>query len=71
MADAKQSAEWDRAAAIIAKIHNVNCLEKNDMKDPKDFNLYELGKKPAKKEVPMKVSLKSLQGVLTGNYRPR
>lgn len=37
MAQARQRAEWGRAASILAMIHNVHCSKDRDMLAPADF----------------------------------
>lgn len=38
--EAWDRAEWNRAAHVLAMIHNVNCVKKADLKEPGDYNPY-------------------------------
>lgn len=38
MAYGRQSAEWKRTAAIVAKIHNVNAAKKSDLLRTEDID---------------------------------
>jgi hypothetical protein len=41
MATARRVDEWDRAASIVAKLHNVNCTKERDMvRDLSTLNPY-------------------------------
>ena len=37
-AEARQAAEWERTAWLLAKIHNTNCARKADAISPNDVN---------------------------------
>ena len=40
-AEGRSRAEWSRAAAIMAMVHNVNCTKKGQMKSPAEFSPFE------------------------------
>jgi len=40
MADARRRDAWDRAAALIAKVHNVHVTEEADLITPADIHPY-------------------------------
>ena len=40
MADGKRKDAWYHTAAIIAKVHNVNCSKKSELKKPTAFHPY-------------------------------
>lgn len=41
---AKLLHDWDRLSELIAKIHNVNCTKKTDIKKASYFHPYRQGK---------------------------
>jgi hypothetical protein len=45
MVEGKEFAEWSRAAAIITKMHNLQCVKRSDMRQPADFHPYLAGKR--------------------------
>ena len=38
MAEKRRSADWDTAASIIAKLHNVNCVKRHNMIRPEQVH---------------------------------
>lgn len=44
MADGKRREQWGHTSHVLAKLHNVNCTKREDLKEPWEFNPY--GEKP-------------------------
>ena len=40
MAEARLEDSWERMAWIVAKLHNVNCTKRADLREPGSFNPY-------------------------------
>lgn len=38
LADAKRKHDWSQTAQLIAKLHNVNCAKRSDLRDPAEFD---------------------------------
>jgi hypothetical protein len=51
MTEGKQRADWNHTAAVLAKLHNVNCAKKSDLKTPADFHPFEKAKERESKPV--------------------
>ena len=56
MAEARQTAEWDRAAAVVAMVFNTTRSKAADTKPSSFFNPY-AGRSQAAKQAPLKVSI--------------
>jgi hypothetical protein len=65
MATARQRSEWDRAAALVAKLHNVNCSKRSDMiRDASALNPFR------KRGDRLRVSVAELREAQTGRKGP-
>lgn len=61
MAKAHERSEWDRAAIVVQKLHNVNCSKRGDMiLDPRTLNPYR--EQPKKEKLPLKEVRKIMEG---------